>query len=115
MLLKKYFILLIVLFGFTPCSVKQGVFDVFSLEYHRTVNINKTSQNTYCASTIIDEVVTQKQKKQQLLPSSISYDIPNSSHSILNQRNESDLSGRGPPLYILYQQLKVFPFFTRIS
>jgi len=106
---------LIVLFGFTPCSVKQGIFDAFSLEYHRTVNVNKTSQNSYCSSTVVNQVVTQKQKKQQLLPSSISYDIPNSSHSILNQRNESDLSGRGPPLYILYQQLKVFPFFTRIS
>src|SRR5690606_1147922 len=115
MLLKKYFILLIVLFGFTPCSVKQGIFDVFSIEYHRTVNVNKTSQNTYCTSTIVNQVVTQKQKKQQLLPSSISYDIRNSSHLFLNKRNESDLSGRGLLLYILYQQLKVFPFFTRIS
>ena len=106
---------MIVLFGFTPCSVKQGVFDVFSLEYHRTVNVNKTSQNTYCASTIVNQVVTQKQNKQRLLKS-VSAIVPSFVYKEISKKwNEKELFGRDPPLYILYLKLKIAPFFTRNS
>lgn len=115
MFFKKYFILLLILYGFTPCSVKHSAFDVFSLEYNRTVNINKTSQNSYCSSTVVDQVVTKKQKVQQLLKSGIHYTIPIVSHKISNQWNGNSVSGRSPPLYILFRQLKIAPFFTGID
>lgn len=106
---------MIVVFGFTPCSVKQGIFNAFSIEYHRTVNVNKTPQNAYCVSTIVNQVVGQKENKQRFFKSVSAVVSSFFYRGILKKWNEKELSGRGPPLYILYLKLKITPFFTSLK
>jgi len=108
MKLKNYIILLIALIGFTPCSVKQGVFDVFSLEYQRTFNINKTVQNTSCVASAPEITTVATYSKQRLFdPFFTKINSFFAYKEVLKLWNEKELVNRGPPFYILYQKLKI--------
>lgn len=111
MFLKKFYILLLILYGFTPCTVKNTVFDVFSLDYAKPTNANKTTSSSSCTYLSSTKETAQSRTVKKLL----NFEAVDRVSFIEQTISFSNLfiqhtSGRSPPLYILFQQLKLATF-----
>lgn len=112
MILKKFYILLFILYSFTPCTVKDAFFGVFSLEYAKPTNATKTTTFSSCKVTNQTQKYEQQQVVKQQHPlDDIKMVQPVQVAFFVSDLFSKDVLGRSPPLYILFQQLKIAALF----
>lgn len=99
------FLVLIIVLGFSPCTIKQSLKQIFSIE-KTSSNVIKTG--SYCQYT----PTSTSQKTQQIAEQQARFHLTKALFTdttlIISTDKQGIRKARSVPLYILYQQLRTF-------
>lgn len=110
---QQLIFLLAVVISFTPCTIKESLFDSFGFVFERPLNKSRAPQNFN--SPCVTEVLSRTQTEQRanipavILPRITESPTPSlwaASKKVILKKHTKKASGNSPPIYILYKRLK---------
>ena len=110
-LIKRFLVLVVLMFGLMPCTVKEAVLDSVGIEFNRSFNLSRTTiQNNQCQSLSATEASAYSvsyANEVEVLPVATSEKLE--ALVVIETANGvcKTASGNSPPYYILYKKLKL--------
>lgn len=115
---RSLFIMLFVIFSLSPCRVKETILSVFDIPYSTPLNKTRTTitQGYSCSNslaevaqnTTIISIAKHKFREVFFMSKALFYDKVHVNKDKAIMLNYPEIFAlRGPPKYILFQQLKV--------
>lgn len=111
---KSIFLMLFILYAFTPCTVKTALFKTVDITYNKPILVSKTTlQQTSCQSTLItnqkNKATNQVQAVAATLPFvACSFTLKTLENSSVSAYISFGSISNSPPFYILFKRLKVY-------
>ncbi len=109
--LTRTILVCLIVFSFTPCKVKDVLFDVFDIDFAKSYNVSRSaSQSGTCSYAVYNhqKVVSQgKIRVQSNFIDSAQKFLPSVPEQANYSVSSDFFSGTSPPMYILYKRLKI--------
>ncbi len=111
---KSIFLMLFILYAFTPCTVKTALFKTVDITYKKPILVSKTTlQDNSCQNTLITKQVNNVTKQVQTVSGNLPFTVINFTLKTLeNSSNSAYISfgnlSNSPPFYILFKRLKIY-------